>query len=51
MIEDYFAGLVQDRIMEELTPFIIVGFISFIMFIGYQTTNRIDTVISKRKAR
>lgn len=49
MIESFIADLVKDRILEELTPYIIVGFLSFLMFLGYQVTERVDTVIERRK--
>ena len=49
MIEEYIASMVQESIMNELAPYIVVGTLTLIMFVGYHITNRVETTISRRK--
>lgn len=50
MIEDaIMQNVVVPTAMEELGPYIIVGTLSAIMFIGYHLTNRIENRLQERR--
>ena len=49
MIEDYIASMVQESIMNELGPYILIGFITLVCFIGYHVCARVDSVVEKRR--
>lgn len=51
MIEDFFAGMIKDRIMQEMGPYIVVGALAMIMWIGYNVTNTFDKAMNKGKGR
>ncbi len=51
MIEELVIQTAQDRMMTELAPYIIVGTIAFVMFIGCNACNNVDKHIEARKAK
>ena len=55
MIEEFVTNSViqtaQDRMMTELAPYIIVGTIAFVMFIGCNACKKVDKHIEARKAK
>ncbi len=51
MIEDFVIQTAQDRMMDELAPYIIVGFLAGILFVFYHLFERVDHTIERRKER
>jgi len=49
VLEEIVVDIVQDRAMSEIGPYIVVGFLALVMFVGYQITNRVENTISRRK--
>lgn len=47
MISDVVTDMVQQSILEQLGPYIFVGAITFVMYLGYQVTNKIEDSASK----
>ena len=51
MIQDLVINHAQDQAMTEMVPYIIVGTIAMVLFIGYNVCNRVDHVVEVRKAK
>jgi hypothetical protein len=49
VLEEVVVDIVQDHAMSEAGPYILVGFLTLVMFVGYQITNRVENTISRRK--
>ena len=55
IIEDAVRDMVVTEVTNDLGPFIIVGFLSLVMFVGYhicsKAEEKMETIRTKRKVR
>lgn len=51
MVENFVMDTVKDSVMQELGPYIFVGALAMIMWIGYNVTHTIDKAVNKGKGR
>ena len=49
MIEGMVMDMVKENVLHEASSYIILGFISLIMFVGYKMTNRVEKELEKRR--
>jgi len=48
IISNYAIDAAKEQAMTEITPYIIVGTLALIMFVGYNVFNQIDDRIDRR---
>jgi len=48
VLEEIVIDIVQDRAMSEIGPYIVVGMVAFVMFLGYHVTNRLEKTFNRK---
>lgn len=51
MIESFVADMAKEALMQELGPYIIVGFLAGVMFVCKMFFDSVDKAVETRKAR